>query len=147
MPEAAFLAPNVAVCGQLAPRDLTDVAKRGFRAIVNNRPDREAWIGQPSAARLDQAAAAAGITSHHITFTMSTLTAEHARQLDAILDSAEGPVLVFCASGFRSALLWAIAMAARGEAIDDLLKAAAAAGQPLDKHRETIARLAAEARA
>lgn len=146
MPEPAFLAPNVAVCGQLKPADLADVAKRGFRAIINNRPDGEAWIGQPHASTLDQAATAAGIASHHITFTMPTLTAAHAQRLNAVLDSAEGPVLVFCASGFRSALLWAIARASRGESIDDLLKAAAAAGQPLDKHRETIARLAAEAR-
>ena len=47
--------------------------------------------------------------------------AELARRLNAVLDDAEGPVLVFCASGFRSALLWAIARAARGESIDDLL--------------------------
>lgn len=147
MQEPAFLAPTVAVCGQLTPGDLADVAKRGFRAIVNNRPDGEAWIGQPKAASLDEAAGAAGIASHHITFTMPTLTAEHARRLNGVLEGAEGPVLVFCASGFRSALLWAIARAARAEPIDGLLKAAAAAGQPLDKHRETIARLAAEARA
>lgn len=146
MQEPAFLAPNIAVCGQLKPDDLTDVARRGFRAIVNNRPDGEAWMGQPKASSLDAAAAAAGIASHHITFTMPTLTAEHARRLNTVLDSAEGPVLVFCASGFRSALLWAIARAARGDAIDDLLKAAAVAGQPLDKHRETIARLASELR-
>ena len=129
MPEPAFLTPNVAVCGQLAPRDLADVAKRGFRVIVNNRPDGEAWIGQPRASTLDQAAAVAGIVSHHITFTMPTLTAAHAQRLNAVLDSAEGPVLAFCASGFRSALLWAIARAARGEAVDGLLQAAAAAGQ------------------
>jgi uncharacterized protein (TIGR01244 family) len=146
LPEFSHLAPNVAVCGQLKPDDLADVAKQGFRAIVNNRPEGEAWIGQPREASLDEAATAAGIASHHITFTMPTLTTEHVRRLNAVLESADGPVLVFCASGFRSALLWAIARAARGEPIDDLLKAAASAGQPLDKHRETIARLAAEAR-
>jgi sulfide:quinone oxidoreductase len=146
LPEFSHLTPNVAVCGQLKPEDLAEVAKRGFRAIVNNRPEGEAWIGQPPETSLDEAATAAGIACHHITFTMPTLTAEHARQLNTVLDSADGPILVFCASGFRSALLWAIARAARGEPIDDLLKAATAAGQPLDKHRETIARLAAEAR-
>ena len=146
MPELSHLSPNVAVCGQLKPDDLADVAKRGFCAIVNNRPEGEAWIGQPRETSLDEAATAAGIACHHITFTMPTLTAEHARQFNAVLDGADGPVLAFCASGFRSALLWAIARAARGEPIDDLLRAAATAGQPLDKHRETIARLAAEAR-
>lgn len=142
MPQPAFLDERVAVCGQLKPADLADIAKRGFRAIVNNRPDGEAWIGQPGAAALDEAAAATGIASHHITFTMPTLTVEHARRLNAVLDAADGPVLVFCASGFRSALLWAVARAARGDVLDDLLRAAGAAGQPLDKHRETIARLA-----
>ncbi len=144
MADPAFLDQNVAVCGQLKPADLADVAKRGFCCIVNNRPDGETWIGQPSAASLDEAAAAAGIGSHHITFTMPTLTAEHARRMKSVLENADGPVLIFCASGFRSALLWAIARAADGGPIDELLTAAAAAGQPLDKHRETIVRLASE---
>ena len=146
MPEPAFLEPTVAVCGQLKPDDLPEIAQRGFRAIVNNRPDGEAWVGQPRASSLDEAAAAVGIASHLIDFTMPTLTAEHARRLSAVLERAEGPVLVFCASGFRSALLWAIVRAAAGTPIDDLMKAAAAAGQPLEKHRETIERLAAEVR-
>lgn len=144
MPEPAFLEPNVAVCGQLAPKDMTDVATRGFRAIVNNRPDGEAWFGQPSSASLDEAAAAAGVESHHIPFTMPTLKVEDARKLQAAMDGSGGPVLIFCASGFRSALLWAIARAAAGVSVDDLLKSAAAAGQPLDKHRETIERLSRE---
>ena len=140
----AFLETAVAVCDQLQPADLADIAGRGFRTIVNNRPDGEAWMGQPRAASLDKAAARAGIASHHIGFTLPTLTAEHARRLKNVLDSADGPVLAFCASGFRSALLWAIVRAAAGVPIDDLLDAAAKAGQPLDKHRETIRRLGAE---
>lgn len=146
MPEPAFLDQSVAVCGQLKPADLPDVGRRGFRAIVNNRPDGEAWIGQPSAASLDAAAAAADIESHLVAFTLPALTAEHARRLKAVLDGANGPVLMFYASGFRSTLLWAIVRAADGVPVDDLLNAAAAVGQPLDKHRETIARLAAGVR-
>lgn len=147
MPGPAFLEPNVAICGQIKPSDIVDIAQRGFRAIVNNRPDGEAWIGQPSAVSLDEAAAAAGIQSHHITFTMPTLKAEDARRLESAIAQASGPVLIFCASGFRSALLWAIMRASQGMPIDELLKSAAAAGQPLDKHRATIERLAAEVRA
>ena len=147
MPEPAFLDPDVAVCGQLKPGDLADIARRGFRAIVNNRPDGEAWIGQPSAASPDDAAAAVGVQSHHIAFTMPTLSAGDVRRLEAAIARAGGPVLVFCASGFRSALLWAIMRTAQGTPVDDLLKLAAAAGQPLEKHRATIERLAAEVRA
>ncbi|MFN3746412.1 MAG: TIGR01244 family sulfur transferase [Hyphomicrobiaceae bacterium] len=143
MREPAFLEPNVAVCDQLQPADVANIAGRGFRTIVNNRPDGEAWMGQPRAASLDAAAARAGIASHHIGFTLPTLTAEHARRLKKVLDSSDGPVLAFCASGFRSTLLWAIVRAAAGAPVDDLLEAAAKAGQPLDKHRETILRLAA----
>jgi len=146
MPEPAFLEPTVAVCGQLKPTDLPQIAKSGFRAIVNNRPDGEAWIGQPSASSLDEAAAAAGVASHLIDFSMPSLTVEHARSLKKVLDGADGPVLVFCASGFRSALLWAVVRAAAGTPLDDLMEAAAATGRPLDKHREMIARLASELR-
>jgi uncharacterized protein (TIGR01244 family) len=147
MPEPAYLEPAIAVCGQLKPDDLEGVAARGFRAIVNNRPDGEAWLGQPSAASLDEAAAAAGLQSHHIAFTMPSLKAEDARRLEDAIARAGGPVLIFCASGFRSALLWAIMRAAQGVPVDDLLTSAIAAGQPLDKHRETIERLSKEIRA
>ena len=122
MPEPAFLTPNVAVCGQLAPRDLADVAKRGFRVIVNNRPDGEAWIGQPRASTLDQAAAVAGIVSHHITFTMPTLTAAHAQRLNAVLDSAEG-------AGSSTAIGHARALTAADAA---LVKGTAAHGEDYD---------------
>jgi sulfide:quinone oxidoreductase len=146
VPELAFLDVNVAVCSQLKPGDLADVAQRGFSAIVNNRPDGEAWIGQPSSKSLHAAAEAVGVRSHSIAFTLPSLTAEDARQLQTVIDEADGPVLVFCASGFRSALLWAIMRAAAGAPIDDLLKAAAAAGRPLDKHRDVIERLSDEVR-
>jgi uncharacterized protein (TIGR01244 family) len=66
-----------------------------------------------------------------------SLKAEDARGLEDAIVRAGGPVLMFCASGFRSALLWAIMRAAQGIPVDDLL-VSAAAGQSLDKHRETI---------
>lgn len=109
MPEFSHLTPNVAVCGQLKPEDLAEVAKRGFRAIVNNRPEGEAWIGQPPKTSLDEAATAAGIACHHITFTMPRRAAEFgparsaAQQLveigrrHRVIEIAEGTLLLHLA--------------------------------------------------
>lgn len=148
MPAAPlFLDQKVAVCGQLKPADMPDVAGQGFRTIVNNRPDGEAMFGQPADADLKQSAAAAGIAEHFLPFTLQTLKAEDVRRFQSVLDGADGPVLAFCASGFRSTLLWAMARAAfAGEPVESLLQKASAAGQPLDRHRPLIERMREELR-
>jgi sulfide:quinone oxidoreductase len=146
MPAAPqFLDQKVAVCGQLKPSDMPDVAGQGFRTIVNNRPDGEAMFGQPANAELERSAAAAGIAGHFLPITLQTLEAEDVRRFQSVLDGADGPVLAFCASGFRSTLLWAMAQAAfAGEPVESLLQKASAAGQPLDRHRRLIERMQGE---
>jgi len=50
------LEPDIAVAPQLVEADFAEIAARGFRSVVNNRPDGEAPDQLPNA----QAAAAAG---------------------------------------------------------------------------------------
>jgi sulfide:quinone oxidoreductase len=142
-----FLDQKVAVCGQLKPGDMPEVAALGFRTVVNNRPDGEAMFGQPTNAELQRSAAAAGIAEHFLPFTPQTLKAEDVRRFQSIIDGIDGPVLAFCASGFRSTLLWAMAQAAFvGEPVESLLRKASAAGQPLDRHHALIERMRDELR-
>lgn len=147
MPSVSFLDKNVAICGQLAAKDLPDLAAQGFRVLINNRPDREAWVGQPPHQKLEEAAVEAGIATHFLPFTLQTLQPEHAQRFHSLINEGDQLVLATCASGFRSALLWAIArIAFSGRVADDVMRAAAETGQPLDKHRAVIDRVVAELR-
>lgn len=136
---------KVSVCGQLSPSDFPEVAAQHFQAFVNNRPDGEAWFGQTEHAELERTARLAGVTAYSVPFTLQTLTTGDVRRFHDVLATTPGKVLISCASGFRSALIWAIANAAfDGADLDAAMQAAKSAGRPLDKQRPLIEQLIAE---
>lgn len=136
---------DFAVAGQIGPGDVATLAAQGFRAVINNRPDGEALFGQAPAAKIDAAAAVAGIASHYLPVTLAALDADLVRRFHAATSAADGPVLAYCKSGFRSALIWAIAGAAcGGRPLDELMRLCAAAGQDLSGQQALIDRLVAD---
>lgn len=136
----AFLNPRIGICGQLSAGDFARLASLGFRTYINNRPDGEAWIGQPPHQELERAAAACGLVAHFLPFKLQTLDASLVRRFHEIAQSdAPGPIVASCASGFRSALVWTIGtVALDGLGLDAAMGAAAEAGQSLEKHRAFI---------
>lgn len=138
---------RVAVAGQLKPDDMKDVAAAGYVAVVNNRPDGEALFGQPRTADLRKAAEAAGLAFLDLPFSGPHATPEQVRAFAGLLAERPGPVVAFCKSGMRSALLWGAAAIASGRSLDEVLAAALRAGQNLDPLGETMVGLARSARA
>lgn len=47
------------VCGQIEPGDMPDLAAKGIKSIINNRPGGEQW-GQPATSEIEDAAAKQG---------------------------------------------------------------------------------------
>ncbi len=117
------------VAGQIRPEDMPAIKAAGVTAIVNNRPDGEE-PGQPAAAAIAEAAAAAGLTYRHIPMA-GGLNAALVQEMADALSQADGAVLAFCRSGTRSTYLWALAEAQRGADGDELTGKAAAAGYDL----------------
>ena len=134
---------RIAVSGQLQPDDMAAIAARGFRTVVNNRPDREAMFGQPRTAQLAAAAEAAGLAFVDLPFSGPNAHPDQVRALAELLERNDGRILAFCKSGMRSTLLWAAAAVARGEPLEVVLQKADGAGQPLAPLRDTVAALAA----
>lgn len=120
---------KVSVWGQLLPDQVRDAAADGITMIVNNRPDGE-QPGQPLAREIEAAAAEAGIAYRHIPVAGGFSAAQVEATAEA-LESTDGRVLAFCASGTRSTYLWALARAKAGDAADDIIGKAAAAGYDL----------------
>jgi uncharacterized protein (TIGR01244 family) len=137
---------RVAICGQLQPGDMKDIAAAGFGAVVNNRPDGEALFGQPRTADLRQAAEAAGLAYLDLQFSGPHASPDQVLALVDLLGDQPGRIVAFCKSGMRSALLWGAAAIAKGHAPDEVVATAQRAGQNLEPVRETMVTLGLAAR-
>ncbi|MEN8832435.1 MAG: sulfur transferase domain-containing protein [Pacificibacter sp.] len=68
--------------GQCHPRGVTTLARKGFRAIVCNRPEGDA-ADQPSHAEIASAAADAGLGLLYLPVTLGIVKDETAQQCQA----------------------------------------------------------------
>lgn len=107
------IAAGVTVSGQLETPDFAELGRQGVRLVINNRPDGEA-PGQLSAAQARAAAEQAGMAYQHIPVTMATLQPGDVDRFGDALATAPGPVHAHCASGRRSAVLWALSRIRQG---------------------------------
>ncbi|MFC5343359.1 TIGR01244 family sulfur transferase [Brevundimonas staleyi] len=123
--EAVWAAP------QIAAEDLAEVVGLGVRTVVNNRPDGEDQ-GQPTSAEIEAAVRAAGLDYVHAPIA-GMPGPDAVRAVAAVLETDE-PVLLYCRSGTRSTVAWALAMRALDRAEPDALREAAAnAGYDLSR--------------
>ena len=124
------LEETVLVSGQIEPSDVSELKALGVTMIVNNRPDGED-AGQPRGAEIEGAAEAAGIEYRSVPIIRGIGPSDVEAMRDAFDSCADGKVLVFCRSGTRSTLVWALARNEQGMAREDIEQAAAAAGVDL----------------
>ena len=129
------LADGYAVAPQIEPGDMAELAGAGYALVICNRPDAEN-PPERSAARMAEAAAAAGLRFEALPLTHDTLAAQAGRQR-ALIDGAGGPVLAYCASGTRSAVIWALGQAGDRPA-DEIVAAGARAGYDLGPLRGAL---------
>jgi sulfide:quinone oxidoreductase len=125
--QAHQLTEQLSVAAQISVDDIATIAARGFRSIVNNRPDDEA-PGQPANAELEEAAQQAGLSWRHIPVVSGRVNDDQVRSFAEALRQLPGPVLAFCRSGTRCSALWA--MQADGT-VDSILATTQAAGYDL----------------
>jgi sulfide:quinone oxidoreductase len=136
--EIIQLEPDIAVAPQLVEADFAEIAARGFRSVVNNRPDGEAPDQLPNA----QAAAAAH--RHGLAFRYQPVKNASATDDDVVstfarlIDDLPGPILFYCRTGTRCTILWTQAAASR-LGVDATLSVARNAGYELDFLRDTLA--------
>lgn len=102
----AKLESTIACAGATTPAGVAEVKKLGYASIINLRQATE------NGAEIDAEAAAAteaGVRFVHLPLNgASPDPAVVERFLEAVVDPANQPVLVHCASGNRAAALWMI---------------------------------------
>jgi sulfide:quinone oxidoreductase len=137
MARIAQLEPDIYVAWQLVESDFADLAARGFRSVVNNRPDGEAPDQLPNA-RAQAAARRHGL--HFRSQPVDCLTVTD----DAVVDSfahsmAElpRPILYYCRTGTRCTMVWSQASVGR-LGVDPVIEIAASAGYDLEVLRDDL---------
>jgi sulfide:quinone oxidoreductase len=133
--EPKALDGQVLSAGQLSPADFPELAARGVKMIINNRPDNEE-DGQLSSAEAAALAKENGMQYVYIPMTYASLSRGDVERFREATTQADGAVLAHCRSGARSSLLWALSQVAAGRmSAEEALAATKEAGYNLDAQR------------
>lgn len=131
---------SFAVAPQISAEDAAALAEAGYHTVICNRPDAEVPPDLQSAAIAD-AVHASGMNFVVNPVDGAALTEANVAIQGETAATADGPVLAYCRSGTRSAMVWALSQAGR-MATDDILRAIAEAGYPMPHLRDQIEHLA-----
>ena len=97
--------PGLFVAPQLDARAMAEAARAGFRSVINNRPDFEHDLQQPTNAAIEAAARQAGLEYHFLPVAGGWQSPEQIEAFAALMQSLPRPILAFCRSGARSTRL------------------------------------------
>ena len=100
------IADTVCVAPQLTPEAMAELARLGFKSVVNNRPDFEHDPDQPTSAAMQAAAEAAGLAYRHLPVDSGWQSPEQIAAFAELLTTLPQPMLAFCRSGARSTRLY-----------------------------------------
>lgn len=99
------ITPEYSVASQIAPDDVAEIAARGFRAIMCNRPDGES-PDQAQVAVIRAAAAAHGLGFAFVPVVSGNIQQPDVAGFGTALADLPSPVLAYCRSGARCHTLW-----------------------------------------
>jgi sulfide:quinone oxidoreductase len=137
MAELISVNASFGVAPQIDAKDVAAIAAKGYRTIIDNRPDHEGGPNQPEATTIEAEARRHGLAFRFVPVVSGQISDSDIAAFDKALAELPKPVLAYCRSGTRSITLWALAEGARQPA-DALLKAATQAGYDLGALRGRI---------
>ncbi|MFT3966114.1 MAG: TIGR01244 family sulfur transferase [Sphingobium sp.] len=137
------LTENLYVAPQISVDTVAEAARLGVSLVVNNRPEGESADQTPGEV-IEQAARAEGLAYVAIPVTHAGFAPWQIDALDEALSGlGDGKALLYCRSGTRSTLLWALSRARAGDDVETVGQTAAAAGYDLAPIRQIMEALAA----
>ncbi len=99
--------------GQIDASHLAEIAKQGYKSVINNRPDFEGGPSQPSNAEIQAQADALGLSYAYLPVIPGAFTQDQVVEMARLLKTMPGPILAFCRSGARSTNLYQMALQVR----------------------------------
>ena len=123
------LSPDLSVTPQIEIAEVADLAARGFRSIIGNRPEGEA-PDQPDWSSLVAEAERHGMSACQIPVVPGQIGRDDVERFADALRDLQTPIAAFCRTGTRSAMLWALANP-DGLSVNERIAVAAAQGYDL----------------
>ena len=112
-----------AVAPQIDESDVEEIAAKGYKTIIANRPDGEGGVDQPRMGAIRTKAEDLGLTFVALPGSGAP-TPEIIERTQSILNEAPTPVLAYCRTGTRSITAWALTHAGQGQP-EEIVDAAA----------------------
>lgn len=103
------MSEQVGFAGQIGPEHIDQVVEKGFKSVINNRPDMEGGSDQPTSAQIEAAAREAGLDYVHQPVVAGQITELDVQAFAKHFNELPKPVLMFCRTGNRSNNLYQIA--------------------------------------
>lgn len=130
------LTADLSVMPQVSEADIAELARRGYKSIIGNRPEGES-PDQPRFTDLKAAALAHGLEAVHIPVVASAIGGEDINAFREAVAHLPKPIAAFCRTGTRAALLWALANQA-SLTVEERIVIAAQAGIDLEPFRARL---------
>lgn len=96
---------------QITEEDMAEIARLGFKTIINNRPDAEGGVEQPANATLEAAAKALGLAYIFIPVIPNNIQASQIEEFSTAINIASKPILGFCRTGNRAGNIYKLSQA------------------------------------
>jgi uncharacterized protein (TIGR01244 family) len=132
------LSRDLSVMPQIEATEVADLAARGFKSIIGNRPEGEA-PDQPAWSSLVAEAERRGMSARQIPVIPGQIGPDDVKRFAEALRDLPTPIAAFCRTGTRSAMLWALANP-DGLSVDERIAVAAAQGYDLAPLRDRMER-------
>ena len=123
---------------QIEATEVADLAARGFKSIIGNRPEGEA-PDQPAWPSLVAEAERHGMAARQISVVPGQISPDDIRLFAEALRDLPTPIAAFCRTGTRSAMLWALTNPDK-LSVNERIATAAVQGYDLEPMRERMER-------
>lgn len=132
------IADYLYVSKQLNERTAKQLAQYEIKTVICNRPDGEE-ADQADFETVKKWLYEAGIENVvFLPVTMDSIDDEKLMEFQETIAKSDAPILAYCRSGTRSALMWALTQAKRGVEVGSLIRAADLAGINLNRVRDKL---------
>ena len=118
------------VSPQISLTDVEFLSEKGFEKVICNRPDFEVPINIQSNV-IEKVAKEIGLSFEYHPLTFENMNAENIEKQMSFLKESKRPILAYCTSGTRCAVIWALGQIGKMPK-DEILKITRESGYNLE---------------
>ena len=103
--------PDFSTAPQISVEDIEEIARLGFKTIINNRPDNEGGASQQTSEQIKAGAEKLGLAYFYIPIIPNNIQSAQIDAFSIAYANAAKPILGFCRTGNRASSILKLALA------------------------------------